>query len=79
MQRVIVQSDSVGRMHAQDILSYNVKNSQGRLVPLSSFATIKWMVGPTQIVGFNYYPSVRSPAKPSPATPRAMRSRRWKS
>jgi len=59
MQRVIVQSDSVGRMNAQDILSYNVKNAQGRLVPLSSFATIKWMVGPTQIVGFNYYPSVR--------------------
>jgi multidrug efflux pump len=59
MQRVIVQSDSVGRMNAQDILSYNVRNSRGDLVPLSSFATIKWAVGPTQIVGFNYYPSVR--------------------
>ena len=59
MQRVIVQADSIGRMNAQDILKYNVKNSQGHLVPLSSFATIKWMVGPTQIVGFNYYPSVR--------------------
>ena len=59
MQRVIVQSDSVGRMNAQDILSYNVKNSQGHLVPLSSFATIKWAIGPTQIIGFNYYPSVR--------------------
>ncbi|MBN9596118.1 MAG: multidrug efflux RND transporter permease subunit [Afipia sp.] len=66
MQRVIVQSDSVGRMHAQDILSYNVKNSQGRLVPLSSFATIKWMVGPTQIVGFNYYPSVRISGEAKP-------------
>jgi multidrug efflux pump len=59
MQRVIVQADSIGRMNAQDILKYNVKNSQGHLVPLSSFATIKWAVGPTQIVGFNYYPSVR--------------------
>lgn len=59
MQRVIVQADSVGRMNAQDILSYNVKNAQGHLVPLSSFATIKWAVGPTQIIGFNYYPSVR--------------------
>jgi multidrug efflux pump len=66
MQRVIVQSDSVGRMNAQDILSYNVKNSQGRLVPLSSFATIKWMVGPTQIVGFNYYPSVRISGEAKP-------------
>ena len=66
MQRVIVQSDSVGRMNAQDILSYNVKNAQGRLVPLSSFATIKWMVGPTQIVGFNYYPSVRISGEAKP-------------
>jgi len=59
MQRVIVQADSIGRMNAPDILSYNVKNARGDLVPLSSFATIKWAVGPTQIVGFNYYPSVR--------------------
>ncbi|EKS33113.1 efflux RND transporter permease subunit [Afipia clevelandensis] len=66
MQRVIVQADSVGRMNAQDILSYNVKNARGNLVPLSSFATLKWMVGPTQIVGFNYYPSVRISGEAKP-------------
>jgi multidrug efflux pump len=66
MQRVIVQADSVGRMNAQDILSYNVKNARGDLVPLSSFATLKWMVGPTQIVGFNYYPSVRISGEAKP-------------
>ena len=66
MQRVIVQADSVGRMNAQDILKYNVKNSRGDLVPLSSFATIKWTVGPTQIVGFNYYPSVRISGEAKP-------------
>jgi multidrug efflux pump len=59
MQRVIVQADAAGRMTPNDILSYNVKNSSGTLVPFSSFASIKWAVGPTQIVGFNYYPSVR--------------------
>jgi len=59
MQRVIVQSDVPGRMQADEILNFNVRNSQGRLVPLSSFATLKWSLGPTQIVGFNYYPSVR--------------------
>ena len=42
-----------------DILTYNVRNSRGQLVPLSSFATVNWSVGPAQIVGFNYYPSVR--------------------
>jgi multidrug efflux pump len=59
MQRVIVQSDAANRMSADDILSYNVRNSGGELVPFSSFASIEWQRGPTQVVGFNYYPSIR--------------------
>ncbi|WP_315836660.1 multidrug efflux RND transporter permease subunit [Bradyrhizobium prioriisuperbiae] len=59
MQRVIVQVDGISRMNPNDILAYNVKNSRGELVPFSSFATVKWAVGPTQIIGFNYYPAVR--------------------
>ncbi len=59
MQRVIVQADSPDRMNADDILNYSVKNSRGQVVPLSSFASIEWARGPTQIVGFNYYPAVR--------------------
>jgi multidrug efflux pump len=59
MQRVVVQADRPARMQAEEILSYNVRNAHGQLVPLSSFATVKWSVGPAQIVGFNYYPSLR--------------------
>ena len=59
MQRVIVQSDRTARMQPDEILSYNVRNGSGQLVPFSSFATVNWNVGPAQIVGFNYYPSVR--------------------
>jgi multidrug efflux pump len=59
MQRVIVQSDAAGRMTADDILAYNVKNDRDQFVPLSSFATVEWSKGPSQIVGFNYYPSIR--------------------
>jgi multidrug efflux pump len=59
MQRVIVQADNSGRMQTHDILTFNVRNSQGRLVPFSSFASVRWVVGPTQLVGFNYYPAVR--------------------
>jgi multidrug efflux pump len=59
MQRVIVQADGPSRMNADDILNYNVKNSKGQLVPFSSFATIEWAKGPTQIASFNYYPAVR--------------------
>ncbi|MEH2511159.1 multidrug efflux pump [Nitrobacteraceae bacterium AZCC 1564] len=66
MQRVIVQSDTASRMNADDILTYNVKNSRGQLVPFSSFATVQWSRGPTQIVGFNYYPSVRISGEAKP-------------
>ena len=66
MQRVIVQSDTASRMNADDILSYNVKNTRGQLVPFSSFATVQWSRGPTQIVGFNYYPSVRISGEAKP-------------
>ena len=59
MQRVIVQADRDTRMQPDQILSYNVRNSRGQLVPMSSFASVRWSVGPSQIVGFNYYPSVR--------------------
>lgn len=59
MQRVIVQAGSTARMQASDLLAFTVQNNGGRLVPFSSFATIDWSVGPTQVVGFNYYPSVR--------------------
>jgi multidrug efflux pump len=59
MQRVIVQADAANRMNADQILAYNVKNSRGQLVPFSSFATVEWAKGPSQIVGFNYYPAVR--------------------
>jgi multidrug efflux pump len=59
MQRVIVQADHDGRMQTNDILAFNVRNAQGNLVPFSSFAAIKWVVGPTQLAGYNYYPAVR--------------------
>jgi len=66
MQRVVVQADRPSRMQADEILSYNVRNTRGQLVPLSSFATIGWSVGPAQVVGFNYYMSVRISGQAKP-------------
>ncbi|MGZ3286249.1 MAG: efflux RND transporter permease subunit, partial [Xanthobacteraceae bacterium] len=66
MQRVIVQADKGGRMSADDILNYNVKNSRGELVPFSSFASVEWSKGPTQIAGFNFYPAVRISGEAKP-------------
>jgi multidrug efflux pump len=59
MQRVVVQSDLQGRMRQNEILAYKVRNEHGELVPLSSFATLNWLIGPSQIVGYNNYPAVR--------------------
>jgi multidrug efflux pump len=66
MQRVIVQADSTSRMNADDVLNYNVKNSRGQLVPFSAFASVEWSKGPTQIAGFNFYPSVRISGEAKP-------------
>ncbi len=66
MQRVVVQADRDNRMKPEDILNYNVRNKSGQLVPFSSFANIEWSKGPTQIVGFNYYPSVRISGEAQP-------------
>src|SRR4051794_23344734 len=66
MQRVFVQADRGSRMNADDILNYNVKNGRGQLVPLSSFASVEWSKGPTQIAGFNYYPAVRISGEAKP-------------
>ena len=75
MQRVIVQADRNARMQPDQILTYNVRNSSGQLVPMSSFATVQWSVGPSQIVGFNYSPSVRfsGSAKPGYTSGDAIR------
>ncbi|MGJ5021255.1 multidrug efflux RND transporter permease subunit [Bradyrhizobium oligotrophicum] len=66
MQRVVVQADRISRMNADDILNYSVKNAKGQLVPFSSFATIQWAKGPTQIAGFNYYPAIRISGEAKP-------------
>ncbi|MGJ5150856.1 multidrug efflux RND transporter permease subunit [Bradyrhizobium sp. HKCCYLR1023] len=66
MQRVVVQADRISRMNADDILNYSVKNAKGQLVPFSSFATIQWAKGPSQIAGFNYYPAIRISGEAKP-------------
>ncbi|HET9207445.1 MAG TPA: efflux RND transporter permease subunit, partial [Burkholderiaceae bacterium] len=39
LQRVVVQADAPSRMQPGDLLAINVMNAQGKLVPLSAFAT----------------------------------------
>lgn len=59
LQRVVLQAAQDSRMHAEDILRLTVRNANGGMVPLSSVATVEWEQGPSQVVGYNGYPSVR--------------------
>lgn len=66
MQRVTVQSEDIRRMQTDDLLNLNVRNAHGGMVPLSSFATVEWVKGPAQIVGYNGYPAVRISGQAAP-------------
>ncbi len=59
LQRVVVQADAPARMQPEDILKLTVMNGQGKLVPLSAFATTRWANGPMQTIRYNGYPAMR--------------------
>jgi multidrug efflux pump len=59
LQRVVVQADAPARMQPDDLLRLNASNTQGQPVPLSAFATTKWVKGATQTVRYNGYPAIR--------------------
>ncbi|MEO8081903.1 MAG: efflux RND transporter permease subunit [Caldimonas sp.] len=59
LQRVIVQADASDRMQPDDLLRLNVLNGQGKPVPISAFATTRWITGPLQTIRFNGYPTMR--------------------
>jgi multidrug efflux pump len=59
LQRVVVQADAPTRMQPDDLLRINAVNTKGQPVPLSAFATTKWVTGPMQTIRYNGYPTMR--------------------
>jgi len=59
LQRVVVQADATARMQPEDLLKLTAPNSRGQQVPLSAFATTRWVTGAMQTVRYNGYPSMR--------------------
>ncbi|HOY35444.1 MAG TPA: efflux RND transporter permease subunit [Piscinibacter sp.] len=59
LQRVVVQADAPERMQQGDVLRLNVLNNRGQSVPLSAFATTRWVSGPMQSIRYNGYPTMR--------------------
>ncbi|NYG34682.1 efflux RND transporter permease subunit [Sphaerotilus montanus] len=59
LQRVIVQAEAAARMQPEDLLKLYVPNSKGQQVPISAFATTRWVTGPVQMVRYNGYPAMK--------------------
>ncbi|MBX3654095.1 MAG: efflux RND transporter permease subunit [Ramlibacter sp.] len=74
LQRVIVQADAKDRMQPEDLLKLNAVNVRGAAVPLSAFATTRWINGPMQTIRYNGYPAMRisGDAAPGRSTGEAM-------
>ncbi len=74
LQRVIVQADAKDRMQGDQLLQLQVLNGSGQNVPLSAFATTRWVTGQMQAVRYNGYPSMRisGAAAPGFSTGEAM-------
>src|SRR5450830_441322 len=66
LQRVVVQADAGARMQPEDLLKLNALNSKGQQVPLSAFASTRWISGPMQTVRYNGYPTMRLSGDASP-------------
>jgi multidrug efflux pump len=74
LQRVVVQADATARMQPDDLLRLNASNAQGKPVPLSAFASTRWVKGAMQTVRYNGYPAIRigGSAAPGYSTGAAM-------
>jgi HAE1 family hydrophobic/amphiphilic exporter-1 len=57
MYKVMVQADPKYRAQPEDILKLRVKNSEGEMVPYSSFTRIERVYGPEQLTRYNMYTS----------------------
>jgi multidrug efflux pump len=66
LQRVVVQADAPSRMQPDDLLKLNAMNAKGQPVPLSAFASTRWITGPMQTVRYNGYSTMRISGDASP-------------
>ena len=64
--QVNVQADSQFRLTTSDITRLEVRNPQGKMVPLSSFATVLESFGPDRVERYNMYQSATVLGAPKP-------------
>jgi hydrophobic/amphiphilic exporter-1 (mainly G- bacteria), HAE1 family len=65
VKRVYVQADAAHRMLPTDLDKLYVRNTAGKMVPLSAFASGHWAYGPSRLERFNGFPSLNIQGEPS--------------
>jgi hydrophobe/amphiphile efflux-1 (HAE1) family protein len=66
VKRVFLQADTPYRMLPKDIEKLYVRNTTGKMVPFSSFASSHWTSGSPRLERFNGFPSVNIQGEPAP-------------
>lgn len=66
VKRVFVQADAPYRMLPDDLNRLYVRNTSGKMVPFSSFATGHWTYGSPKLERYNSFSSVNIWGEPSP-------------
>ena len=66
VKRVYVQADAPYRMLPKDLEKLYVRNTAGKMVPFSSFASGHWTSGSPKLERFNGFPSMNIWGEPAP-------------
>jgi HAE1 family hydrophobic/amphiphilic exporter-1 len=66
VKRVFIQADAPYRMLPKDIEKLYVRNTNGKMVPFSSFASAHWSSGSPRLERFNGFPSMNIQGEPAP-------------
>src|SRR5512136_2955666 len=66
VKRVFLQADAHYRMLPKDIEKLYVRNTAGKMVPFSSFASSHWTSGSPRLERFNGFPSMNIWGEPAP-------------
>jgi len=66
VKRVYAQLDAPYRMLPADLNKLYVRNTAGKMVPLSAFASGRWVYGPARLERYNGFPSMNIWGEPAP-------------
>ena len=66
IKRVYIQADAPYRMMPKDLKKVYVRNSSGKMVPYSSFASGHWIYGSPKLERYNGFPSINIWGGPAP-------------